>query len=60
LADAAVRRRIAKMLQDNVCVRWLTPAGQKEQNLAYLVEELEEQFGSARSERATHEALLTP
>jgi len=54
------RRRIAKMLQDNVCVRWLTPAGQKEQNLAHLVEELEEQFGSARSDRATHEALLTP
>ena len=53
------RRRIAKMLQDNVSVRWLTPAGQKEQSLAFLVEELEEQFGSARSDRATQEVLLT-
>ncbi len=40
-------RRISKMLQGNESVRWMTPAGQKEQNLAILVEELEEQFGAA-------------
>jgi chromosomal replication initiator protein len=36
-------RRISKMLQGNETVRWMTPAGQKEQNLATLVEELEQQ-----------------
>jgi len=36
-------RRIGKMLQGNETVRWMTPAGQKEQNLATLVDEIEEQ-----------------
>jgi len=36
-------RRISKMLQANTAVRWMTPAGQKEQNLAELVDELEQQ-----------------
>ena len=36
-------RRISKLLQDNAMARWMTPAGQKEQNLAVLVDELEEQ-----------------
>jgi chromosomal replication initiator protein len=53
-------RRISKMLQSDAAVRWMTPAGQKEQNLAVLVEELEEQFGSARGADAAHEALLAP
>ncbi len=42
-------RRISKMLQANESARWMTPAGQKEQNLAILMEELEEQFGVART-----------
>ncbi len=36
-------RRISKLLQSNATVSWLTPAGMKEQNLAVLVEELEQQ-----------------
>jgi chromosomal replication initiator protein len=36
-------RRISKILQGNETVRWMTPAGQKEQNLATLMDELEEQ-----------------
>lgn len=36
-------RRISKMLQENAPARWMTPAGQKERNLAELVEELEQQ-----------------
>ena len=36
-------RRISKMLQENETVRWMTPAGQKEQNLPELVDELEKQ-----------------
>jgi chromosomal replication initiator protein len=50
------RRRISDMLQEDRSVRWMTPAGQKEQNLAVLVEELEEQFGAARGVDAVHEA----
>ena len=42
-------RRISRMLQDNQPARWMTPAGQKEQNLAILVDELEEQIGGARA-----------
>lgn len=38
-------RRISKMLQQNSTVRWLTPTGQREHNLAVLVNDLEEQFG---------------
>ncbi len=36
-------RRISKVLQANETVRWMTPAGQKEQSLAVLIDELEEQ-----------------
>ncbi len=50
-------RRISKMLQSDASVRWLTPTGQREQNLAALVEDLEEQFGSARSPHPAQEAL---
>ncbi len=46
-------RRISKMLQANENVRWMTPAGQKEQNLAELVDELEKQcIGQAATEPA--------
>jgi chromosomal replication initiator protein len=51
------RRRISKMLQANISVRWMTPAGQKEQNLAILMDELEEQFGAAGGTDVAHEAL---
>ena len=37
-------RRISRLLQSNATVRWMTPVGQKEQNLAELIQELEEQF----------------
>lgn len=37
-------RRISKLLQQNAIVRWQTPGGQKEQNLAVVVSDLEEQF----------------
>ncbi|MCH8854264.1 MAG: hypothetical protein IID41_16670, partial [Planctomycetes bacterium] len=36
-------RRISKLLQANAMARWMTPAGQKEKNLAELVDELEQQ-----------------
>ncbi len=42
-------RRISKLLQNNEPARWMTPTGQKEQNLAVLVHELEEQFGLTES-----------
>ena len=42
-------RRISKMLQANEVVRWLTPQGQKEQNLAELIQGLEDQFGKAQA-----------
>lgn len=38
-------RRISKMMQQNATVRWLTPTGQRERNLAVIIDELEEQFG---------------
>ena len=38
-------RRISRMLQSNAAVRWMTPGGQKEQNLAVLMDDVEEQFG---------------
>ncbi len=50
-------RRISKMLQDNGNARWLTPAGQREQNLAELVDDLQEQFGSSRGPIAAQEVL---
>jgi chromosomal replication initiator protein len=39
------RRRVSKMLQANEVVRWMSPQGQKEQNLAELIQDLEDQFG---------------
>jgi chromosomal replication initiator protein len=39
-------RRISRMLQSDTAVRWQTPAGQKEHNLAVLMSDLEEQFVS--------------
>ena len=36
-------RRISKMLQGDEAARWMTPAGQKEQPLAILIDELEKQ-----------------
>jgi chromosomal replication initiator protein len=38
-------RRISKMLQANEVARWMSPQGQKEQNLAELIQDLEDQFG---------------
>ena len=49
-------RRISKMLQGDESVRWLTPAGQKEQNLAILVTELEEQCGISKPDPAQVES----
>ncbi|HNQ24435.1 MAG TPA: chromosomal replication initiator protein DnaA [Phycisphaerae bacterium] len=37
-------RRISGQLQANCVVRWMTPVGQRQQNLAELIQELEEQF----------------
>ena len=42
------RRRISNMLQANETVRWMTPIGEKEQDLGVLIGELEAQF-SARN-----------
>ncbi len=38
-------RRIGKILKASEPARWMTPAGQREQDLNVLVEELEEQLG---------------
>ena len=48
-------RRISKLLQANAAARWMTPTGEKEQNLAALIEDLEEQFGSTAGGQATQE-----
>ena len=52
-------RRISKMLQEDAPARWMTPAGQREHNLAVLIEELEEQFGVADGQRAAQEVPQT-
>lgn len=52
-------RRISKKLQENVDVRWLTPAGQKQQNLAIIIGEIEEQLGTGRGLKSGHEAPTT-
>jgi len=44
-------RRISKMLQNNEAARWMTPVGQKEQDLAGLVEELEQQCGNGAADK---------
>lgn len=41
-------RRISKSLQANETVRWSTPAGEREQNLATLISDLEDQFAGSR------------
>ncbi|UCE59117.1 MAG: chromosomal replication initiator protein DnaA [Phycisphaerales bacterium] len=48
-------RRISNMLQANATVRWLTPSGDREQNLATLVTDLEEQIGLAGEGNAVQE-----
>lgn len=48
-------RRISKVLQADAAVRWSTPAGEREQNLAQLICDLEEQCGVG--EAAPSEAL---
>jgi chromosomal replication initiator protein len=40
------QRRIAKTLQQNALVRWLTPDGIREQNLSSLIGDLEAQFNA--------------
>lgn len=45
-------RRISKALQADETVCWLTPAGQREQNLATLLSDLEEQCGGASAKPA--------
>jgi len=50
-------RRISKMLQENAPARWMTPSGEREQNLAVLIEDLEEQFGSTDGVTAPQEVL---
>jgi len=40
-------RRISKMLQANASAQWMTPEGLKEQSLAVLLTDLEEQFGQS-------------
>ena len=52
-------RRISKRLQENAMARWMTPAGQKEQNLAVLVGEIAEQFSTDRSREPGHDAPAT-
>ncbi len=39
------RRRISQMVQNNATVGWMTPEGLREQSLAVLLSELEEQCG---------------
>ncbi len=41
-------RRISRMIQANASAGWMTPEGLREQNLAVLISELEEQFGAAK------------
>jgi chromosomal replication initiator protein len=45
-------RRISKKLQANETVSWVTPGGQKERNLAMLLEDLEEQIGGPATAEA--------
>jgi len=43
-------RRVSKMLQRNDVVAWWTPEGQKQMNLAVLIQDLEVQLGHRRSQ----------
>jgi len=49
-------RRISQMLQANASAGWMTPEGLREQNLAVLLSELEEQFGAAKPAEAIPKA----
>ena len=49
-------RRISQALQSNAAVGWMTPEGLREQNLAVLLTELEEQFGAAKPADAAPKA----
>lgn len=42
-------RRVSRKLQGNATVTWLTPGGQRERNLAELLQEIDEQFGAGRA-----------
>ena len=42
-------RRISQMLQANSVAGWMTPEGLREQNLAVLLTELEDQFGATKT-----------
>ena len=44
------------MLKANAVVGWMTPEGLREQNLAVLLTELEEQFGAAKAADAAPKA----
>jgi len=49
-------RRISQALQSNAMVGWMTPEGLREQNLAVLLTELEEQFGATKTTDVTPKA----
>lgn len=49
-------RRISQLLQANAVVGWMTPEGLREQNLAVLLTELEEQFGAGERTEAAPKA----
>ena len=49
-------RRISQMLQANAAAGWMTPEGLREQNLAVLLTELEEQFGATKTADAAPKA----
>ena len=49
-------RRISQMLQSNAAAGWMTPEGLREQNLAVLLTELEEQFGATKTADAAPKA----
>ena len=42
-------RRISKMVRENAAVRWMTPSGEREQELTLLIGDLEEQLGTPES-----------
>ena len=41
-------RRISKLLQEDTVVQWMTPEGLKEQRLAIVLADVEEQFRGSR------------
>jgi len=51
-------RRISKALQADETVRWQTPGGEREQKLATLVADLEEEFAANRTTNKPHTPAL--